>query len=45
MADTEDDGHLVRCGCSYNQWGHNKIILDKCKGNSAKALFYRGKRH
>ena len=21
-------------------WGHNKIILDKCKGNSAKALFY-----
>ena len=20
-------------------WGHNKIILDKCKGNSAKALF------
>ena len=19
-------------------WGHNKIILDKCKGNSAKAL-------
>ena len=26
-------------------WGHNKIILDKCKGNSAKALFYRGKRH
>ena len=22
------------------QWGHNKIILDKCKGNSAKALFY-----
>ena len=21
-------------------WGHNKIILYKCKGNSAKALFY-----
>ena len=21
-------------------WGHNKVILDKCKGNSAKALFY-----
>ena len=21
-------------------WGYNKIILDKCKGNSAKALFY-----
>ncbi|MFR0961008.1 MAG: DUF1016 N-terminal domain-containing protein [Dorea sp.] len=21
-------------------WGHNKIILDECKGNSAKALFY-----
>ena len=21
-------------------WGHNRIILDKCKGNSAKALFY-----
>ena len=21
-------------------WRHNKIILDKCKGNSAKALFY-----
>ena len=21
-------------------WGHTKIILDKCKGNSAKALFY-----
>ena len=21
-------------------WGHNKIILDKCRGNSAKALFY-----
>ena len=21
-------------------WGHNKIILDNCKGNSAKALFY-----
>jgi len=21
-------------------WGHNKIILDKCKGNTEKALFY-----
>lgn len=21
-------------------WGHNKIILDKCKGNTDKALFY-----
>lgn len=21
-------------------WGHNRIILDKCKGNSEKALFY-----
>ena len=21
-------------------WGYNKIILDKCKGNSAKALFF-----
>ena len=21
-------------------WGHNKVIIDKCKGDSAKALFY-----
>ena len=21
-------------------WGHNKLIIDKCKGNIAKALFY-----
>lgn len=21
-------------------WGHNKLILDKCKGNAGKALFY-----
>ena len=21
-------------------WGHNKLILDKCKGNTEKALFY-----
>ena len=21
-------------------WGHNKVILDKCKGNFAKAVFY-----
>ena len=24
-------------------WGHNKIILDKCKGNIEKALFYAQK--
>ena len=24
----------------YIPWGHNRYILDKCKGNSQKALFY-----
>ena len=22
MADLEDDGHIVWCGCSYNQWAY-----------------------
>ena len=22
MADPEDDGHIVWCGCSYNQWAY-----------------------
>ncbi|MBR4145972.1 MAG: DUF1016 family protein [Lachnospiraceae bacterium] len=24
----------------YIPWGHNKLIIDKCKGNPKKALFY-----
>ena len=24
-------------------WGHNKLIIDKCKGNIDKALFYARK--
>lgn len=24
----------------YIPWGHNKIIIDKCKGDAIKALFY-----
>ena len=26
-----------------NPWGHNKLIIDKCKGNIDKALFYARK--
>lgn len=24
----------------YIPWGHNKLIIDKCKGEYAKAIFY-----
>ena len=31
-----DDSEIVFC----IPWGHNKVIIDKCRGNRDKALFY-----
>lgn len=39
-------GNLPQVGADFEQyvfkipWGHNKLIIDKCKGNHDKALFF-----
>ena len=36
-------GDLRKIGIFSIPWGHNKLIIDKCKGDINKAVFYVGK--
>ena len=46
VGDLEDNlmspqlGDSSKTGIFYIPWGHHKLIIDKCKGNPGKAVFY-----